>query len=168
MAQGTSRIGSYSISCGVMMDFARRLAALGATIRMEHERAECCHGGLYYGLGRTGEGAQEKAPPKAGPSARARPGQGGPSGGPKQGPGSLDAGRRKLRKLPAAFEEARGARAGETKNPPPDRTPRQDQKPPRKPEQRVRNPSGDHREMAEKAREARRRQAKAGQKKRSE
>ena len=42
--------------------FARRLAALGATIRMEHERAECCHGGLYYGLGRTGEGAQEKAP----------------------------------------------------------------------------------------------------------
>ena len=61
-AQGTSRIGSVQHILRGYEDFARRLAALGATIRMEHERAECCHGGLYYGLGRTGEGAQEKAP----------------------------------------------------------------------------------------------------------
>lgn len=61
-AQGTSRIGSVQHILLGYEDFARRLAALGATIRMEHERAECCHGGLYYGLGRTGEGAQEKAP----------------------------------------------------------------------------------------------------------
>ena len=108
----------YSISCGVMRDFARRLAALGATIRMEHERAECCHGGLYYGLGRTGEGAQEKAPLKAGPSARARPARGGPLGRTEAGPGSP---------MRAAVscgncqppEEARGAQAGDKKNPPP-------------------------------------------------
>ena len=55
-------LAGYQTFVDTYRPVGRRLAALGATIRMEHERAECCHGGLYYGLGRTGEGAQEKAP----------------------------------------------------------------------------------------------------------
>ena len=61
-ARGTSRIGSVRHILRGYEDFARRLAALGAKIRTEHETAECYYGGLHYGLGRTGKAAQEKAP----------------------------------------------------------------------------------------------------------
>ena len=61
-AQGTSRIGGVRHILRGYEDFARRLAAVGANIRMEHEAADGCYGGLYYGLGRTGKAAQEKAP----------------------------------------------------------------------------------------------------------
>ena len=115
-AQGTSRIGSVQHILRGYEDFARRLAALGATIRWKIERAECCHGGLYYGLGRTGEGAQEKAP-EGGTQRQGQTGQGRPLGRTGSRARQPDAGRRKLRKLPAARRSERSP-SRRQKNPP--------------------------------------------------
>ena len=111
------------------------------------------------------ERGRRRKPPEGGTQRQGQTGQGRPPREDRSRARQPDAGRRKLRETASRPKKREEPKQETKRTRPPDRTHRQDQKPPRKPDQRVRNPSGD-RAMADKAREARRRQA--GQKKREE